>query len=517
MFHYNAPLLQQQQIQFTTHSQQNKITQQSSNQKSSQNQQRNKLSNIASPTFNIYGVQDPTFIVADNSAIHQHEQIYTQQQLHSLSDPSNQREHAHISQAPTQHIIQPFQIDSSNPETQSNFNNSNQLIGYLDANTNWNNQQFLHIQRSLQSNLTMENEKDSISSTSSSPNISTNEKKVKYPMNAFIIFSTKRRKELSSQNPSLTTSEISTILSDEWTAMSIDEKNKYILQAQMIKNEFERELPDSVYNSPNISRKKKRSSEDIVSENYPSLPNYPLNPSFMYPYPYGSYQYPPAPTIPYNYQPIQIKQSPNAFILFSADARPKVKEENPDSSVGEISRLVGIAWKNLPEEEKNKYYEESKRLRQENNELKKFAKAQQKSLQNKMTPSLYSPYNHAIRSSSPSFNYAYPPTGMSPCPINPPQKRLRTPKDPTQPKHPCSAFIFYLRDVRPKFVSKNPKKSLGDISKMISAAWKELTAEEKAKYEQKSNEDKKRYVLEMEMWIENNKKQKNKEDKKANS
>jgi len=40
-------------------------------------------------------------------------------------------------------------------------------------------------------------------------------------MNAFMIFSVKRRKELSSRNPTLTTSEISTILGDEWTDMSI--------------------------------------------------------------------------------------------------------------------------------------------------------------------------------------------------------------------------------------------------------------------------------------------------------
>jgi len=38
-------------------------------------------------------------------------------------------------------------------------------------------------------------------------------------MNAFLIFSVKRRRELSSQNPTLATSEISTILGDEWAKM----------------------------------------------------------------------------------------------------------------------------------------------------------------------------------------------------------------------------------------------------------------------------------------------------------
>jgi len=35
-----------------------------------------------------------------------------------------------------------------------------------------------------------------------------------------MIFCSKRRKELSSQNPALTTSEVSVILGDEWTNMS---------------------------------------------------------------------------------------------------------------------------------------------------------------------------------------------------------------------------------------------------------------------------------------------------------
>jgi len=38
-------------------------------------------------------------------------------------------------------------------------------------------------------------------------------------MNAFLIYSIKRRRELSAENPTLTTSEISTILGDEWAKM----------------------------------------------------------------------------------------------------------------------------------------------------------------------------------------------------------------------------------------------------------------------------------------------------------
>ncbi|OUM61098.1 hypothetical protein PIROE2DRAFT_27851, partial [Piromyces sp. E2] len=157
-----------------------------------------------------------------------------------------------------------------------------------------------------------------------------------------------------------------------------------------------------------------------------------------------------------------IKQPPNAYLLFNRSTRPKIKSEHPDISVSEVSKRVGEAWKFLPEEEKNKFYEEAKRLRKDFDNIQKLAKAQRESFRG---------------------------------------KKINPANDPSQPKHPSSGFLFFLREVRPQYTAKYPKNSLGPISKMISAAWKELSAEDKAKYIQKSEEDKKRYAIEMEMWL----------------
>ncbi|OUM63811.1 hypothetical protein PIROE2DRAFT_43160 [Piromyces sp. E2] len=89
------------------------------------------------------------------------------------------------------------------------------------------------------------------------------------------------------------------------------------------------------------------------------------------------------------------------------------------------------------------------------------------------------------------------------------QKRRRTPKHPSQPKHPSSAFLFYLREVRSGYVAQHPTKSLGFISKLISKAWKELSDEEKAIYVKKSEEDKIRYNNEKKIWEEEMAKKKN--------
>jgi len=529
MFHLNPSILPQQEVRFTpSHSQHE--TQPNSQRTSSQ--PRNKLPNISSPTFDIYRVQDPSFLVSENSTIH-HEQVYSQPQPQQPQQPQqfhspNQKEQTQITQAPPQQSIQNFQTETPCSRTPPTYDNSNHMIDYINANHNWNNQQFHNIQKPF-NKFPVESDDDTISSETSSPIFHLNTANQAHPMNAFSIFSQKRRKELSTQNPALTSFEISTILGDEWTSMTAEEKSSYIIQAQELKDN-PKNIDNESVQSKNNDKKRKRNFEEIDQENCPPYPFYPVNQQYMYPYPpYNPYTYPspPAPaqmSMPYNYLPpppppppqtIQIKQSPNAFILFSAKTRPKIKAENPDAAVGEISRMVGNAWKNLPEEEKNKYYEESKRLREENKELKKIAKFQQKGLQsNKMIPpSMYPP----------SYNYGYPPIpGMPPSTfstddgsysysveVKNPAKRTRTPKDPTQPKHPSSAFIFYLHEYRPIYTAKYPKKSLGIISRMIANKWKELTPEEKIKYVRKSEDDKKRYLLEMEIWLENKKKEKN--------
>jgi len=526
-------MLQQQQVQFQAQSQQRQVPQQHTNrQRARQTQQSNKLSDITSQSFDLYGVQDPTFMVADNTAVQHPEQVYSQQQqLQSLSDRSTQREQPQFSQAPPHHTLQTLQPETSRPGTQSGFENSNHMMEYVETDqakalngnnqTRWSNQQFvgLHadLQKPLQGNLAIESEEEALSANNSTSNTGSPTPKVKRPMNAFLIFSVKRRRELSSQNPTLATSEISTILGDEWAKMDADLKNNFILQAQMLKNNFDREHPDYVYTRrPNYTRKKRRFSNRPVQDGSPSNSGHSINSPGMY-YPYGPYAFPP---IPFGYQTVPIKQPPNAYLLFNRTTRPKIKNEHPDISVSEVSKRVGEAWKFLPEEEKNKFYEEAKRLRKDFDNIQKLAKAQRESFRGKkinpanvglplaaQSPLSQSPQTHSPHEAADGANFGYlgypQSVGMPPFPMTPlPKRRLRAPKDPSQPKHPSSGFLFFLREVRPQYTAKYPKNSLGPISKMISAAWKELSAEDKAKYVQKSEEDKKRYAIEMEMWLE---------------
>ncbi|TFK33739.1 hypothetical protein BDQ12DRAFT_690688 [Crucibulum laeve] len=92
----------------------------------------------------------------------------------------------------------------------------------------------------------------------------------KRPMNAFMIFARRRRPQVSAENQSMRTGEISKILSKEWTTMQPTEKQFYLDQAKQLKDTFNTKYPDYVYRRrPNNSRKRRRADGSIRTGDNP--------------------------------------------------------------------------------------------------------------------------------------------------------------------------------------------------------------------------------------------------------
>ena len=77
-----------------------------------------------------------------------------------------------------------------------------------------------------------------------------------------------------------------------------------------------------------------------------------------------------------------------------------------------------------------------------------------------------------------------------------PKRKKRYPKSPGAPKQPLSGYVHFLNDRREDVRKESPDMSFAEISKKLASEWSHLGQEEKQKYVESANLDKKRYCHE---------------------
>lgn len=147
------------------------------------------------------------------------------------------------------------------------------------------------------------------------------------------------------------------------------------------------------------------------------------------------------------------KKPKPAYIFFCMENRPKLKEENPELKTTQLTSELGAMWKKISDKEKQRFQamaEEDK-----------------------------------VRFETESKSYE--PTETDDKPAG------KKKKDPSAPKKPRSAYIFFCEDMRETVKKENPDLSGKDILRELGARWKTLTAEDKEQYEEQNKKDKVRY------------------------
>jgi hypothetical protein len=80
-------------------------------------------------------------------------------------------------------------------------------------------------------------------------------------------------------------------------------------------------------------------------------------------------------------------------------------------------------------------------------------------------------------------------------------------KNPFAPKHPMSAYLYYLASVYPQVSQRFPGSTVGPISKTISRTWHAMTKEERSPWIEKAESDKARYAREMQVYMSSHQEQ----------
>ncbi|KAI8882437.1 HMG-box [Backusella circina FSU 941] len=199
----------------------------------------------------------------------------------------------------------------------------------------------------------------------------------------------------------------------------------------------------------------------------------------------------------------KLKRPPNAYLLFNRDMRRKLLEQSPKMTVGEISKEIGYWWKELPDDQRQFYIKEAALLKQEH--LKKYPDfiytrrskaelAQAKRKANNNDDDDETDEDEAPKQSTPKRkrnNGEKDPRGRK-------KKRI---KNPFAPKHPMSAYLYYLASVYPEVSQRFPGSTVGPISKTISRTWHSMTKEERTPWIEKAESDKARYAREMQTYM----------------
>jgi len=182
------------------------------------------------------------------------------------------------------------------------------------------------------------------------------------------------------------------------------------------------------------------------------------------------------------------KRGLTAYMLFCQDKRQDLKSQGSDVGFAQTGKLLGEAWKALPEDEKQKYNEAA---------AKDKIRAQKEMAEYKVEHPEDSDDDKKKKKKQPA-------------------KKKRK-KDPNAPKKPSSAFFMFSKKNRAQIKTDNPAATFGELGKLVGAAWGALDAEGKKEYQELAEEDKKRYEKENAAYLEKAKTTKKKKSSSEDS
>lgn len=333
--------------------------------------------------------------------------------------------------------------------------------------------------------------------------------KPKRPPNAFLVFSSVRRRELQKMYPHLKTADLSKFLGDEWRDMDANKKMGYTLRAKGIKDDFQITNPDYVYTR---RTSKKRSYEDSGSGSKRFKGSDENG---------GEY----AASI--GLDPNRPRRPMNSYLIFNKEMRHKLLLGNANLTVTEISRAIGQQWATMAPDQKRIYAEKAEtiktRFMRENPDYvySRRSKAEiaasgalrrrggSTSSAHVMAPTntntggaskTKSKVSEAKKGDKVSKGNTITNQGViNKAPVTAPTKTRakKKAKDPDAPKHPIPGFLFFRSEERERIRQENPDKA---IPALAAKMWNEMTPAQKEPWQKMAAKDKRRYAEEMQAY-----------------
>merc|ERR1712222_310291 len=146
-----------------------------------------------------------------------------------------------------------------------------------------------------------------------------------------------------------------------------------------------------------------------------------------------------------------------------------ITEENKDLKMTELSKLMGLEWKKLDDEGKQKYKEMAQK------DKERYAKE----MENYTPPPSDVPDESTGKEENESSKTTKAKTA-----------KKKKKKDPAAQKGKRGAYIFFCNDIRARITEENKDLKMTELSKLMGLEWKELDDEGKQKYKEMAKKDK---------------------------
>jgi len=143
----------------------------------------------------------------------------------------------------------------------------------------------------------------------------------KHPLTAYMVFCNESREKVKQTNPNISFGQVGKELGRLWKALDSSEKEKYEKIATELKASYKKELEKYKETKSSSSSEEKESPKKKRKKRDKDAP----------------------------------KPKLSAYLIFSKETRPKVKEHQPSLSFGEIGKHIGEKWRELSESDKQKF------------------------------------------------------------------------------------------------------------------------------------------------------------------
>mmetsp|Transcript_19900 Transcript_19900/g.41881 ORF Transcript_19900/g.41881 Transcript_19900/m.41881 type:complete len:368 (-) Transcript_19900:188-1291(-) len=165
------------------------------------------------------------------------------------------------------------------------------------------------------------------------------------------------------------------------------------------------------------------------------------------------------------------KKNMSAYLMYQNTMRESFRTENPGMTFGQLSKFTSAMYKSLTPEEKGRWEEAA---------LQDKARYETE-MANYTPPPGFDPNGNLLEAN-----------GMPGS-----RKYSKKNKDPNAPKRARGSYVFFTLDERPKIVKETPEMKFTEMGHVMGERWRALSAEDKKKYEDLANDDKKRFNEEM--------------------